>query len=108
MEETPKPGAQVVTVDQLAQIFEKHIQAVAVGLANCNPHVPHDIMWTCLATAMGRVLSAATQGTDISNTLAARQNACKIVNDAIKQAYPSFNARNVSMVQQVGNGALRQ
>ena len=108
MEEAPKSGPQVITLDQLAKICEEHIRAVAVGFAACNPHVPQDVMWSAIANAMGRVLSAATQGQDISTTIASRQHACKVVSDAIKSAYPSFNARNVSMVQTVGNGALRQ
>ena len=105
----PKPGAQVITPEQLAAIMEKHFQAVAVGLAACNPMVPPDIMWSCIATAMGRVLSAATQGPDIQTTFASRDNACRIVSDAIKKAYPSFNARNVYMMQVANqNGVLRQ
>lgn len=108
-EQQPKPGAQVVTPEQLAIIFEKHFQAVAVGLAVCNPQVPQDVMWSCIAQAMGRVLSAATQGQDIATTVQSRQNACKIVQDAIKQAYPSFNARNATLMQAPHtNGALRQ
>ncbi len=90
MPQEPPQGIRQITPKQFAEILEVHFGVMASGIIATNPMMPPPVVWAVIAEAMGNVLSAATRGPDLKETLDLRGRFGDIVNRAIRHRHPAI------------------
>ena len=86
-----------VTPEMLVAMFAGALRVTTHGLCSLNHMIPGNIMWDCIAQAMGVVLSEATKTPDVAQTIQVRNRVAKLVEENLKKHVPAMDMEELTI-----------